>query len=184
MKKTLTAFAAALLLVMTFSSAAGAQDTHIGTVESDPATVAEAGEHTLTANGSAFLPNTDLLVVACTSPADELVPGVSDLETITAAGFAISPLENCDIANAVQVSTDDDGSFSTELTAEVGANFFFSAGTLDGSQAGATWIPIVDPAAAGQLAVTGVDSGLLAGAGAALIAMGAFAVRTAGRKED
>lgn len=183
MKKIVSAFAALLLAVLAFAPAAGAQDTHIGTVESDPASVPEAGEYTLTATGSDFLPDTDILLVACTSPADELVPGVSTIEEITAAGFAISPIADCDIANAAQVSVDSDGAFSEELTVTVGPNFFFSAGTIDGTQAGAAYVPIVDPAVAAQLAVTGVDSGLLAGAGAALVLMGAVAVR-ASRKED
>lgn len=183
MKKILTGLATTVLLVMTMATTANAQDTHIGTVESDPASVPEAGEYTLSAIGSDFLPDTDILLVACTSPADELVPGVSTVEEITAAGFAISPLENCDIANAATVSVDSDGAFSAELTVTVGPNFFFSAGTIDGTQAGAAYVPIVDPAAAAQLAVTGVDSGMLAGAGAALVLMGAVAVR-ASRKED
>lgn len=182
MKKILSALAASLLLVLTFAAPAGAQT--VGSVESDPATVPAEGEYTVTASGAGFLPDSVLLLGSCTSPADTLVPGVSDTDTITEAALAISPLEHCDIANALQVTTDADGAFSQEVTATIGANFFLTAGTLDGSQSGAIWIPIVDAAAAGQLAVTGVDSGVLAGAGVAMIALGAFAVHTSRRKED
>ncbi len=41
MKKILTALATAVLLLVTFASTAGAQDAVVGTVTSDPATVAE-----------------------------------------------------------------------------------------------------------------------------------------------
>lgn len=189
MKKILSALTASLLLVMAFATAAGAQDeTVVGTVTADPATVSEAGEATVTASGEGFLPDSALLLGSCTSPADELVPGVSTPDEIAAAAGAISPLEHCDIANALQVTTDADGNFSQEVTAEIGANFFLTAGTLPGTpnpQAGATWIPIVSAdAAAGQLAVTGVESGVLAGVGAAMVALGAAAVRSSRRRED
>lgn len=183
MKKILSALAAVTLLLVTFASAAGAQDPVIGSVESDPATVPEAGEHTVTASGSGFLPDSVLLLGSCTSPADELVPGVSSVEDATAAAGAISPLENCDIANALQVTTDADGNFSQEVTAEIGPNFFLTAGTLDQAQSGATWIPIVDPEAAAALAVTGADSSTLALLGAALLAVGMVAVAGARRSE-
>jgi hypothetical protein len=184
MKKILTGLATSLLLVVALGTAAGAQDPVIGTVESDPATVPEEGEHVVTATGSGFLPDSTLLLGSCTSPAADLVPGVSSLEEITAAAVAISPLANCDLASALQVVTDADGAFTQEVTATIGTNFFLTAGTLDQAQSGATWIPILDPALAAQLAVTGVDSGMLAGAGLGLMALGAFAVHTSRRKED
>jgi hypothetical protein len=184
MKKILTGLATSLLLVVALGTAAGAQDPVVGIVESDPATVPEAGEHTVTATGSGFLPDSTLLLGSCTAPGDELVPGVSSLDEITAAAGAINPLEHCDLGNALQVTTDADGAFSQEVTATMDTNFFLSAGTLDGSQAGGVWIPILDPALAAQLAVTGVDSGMLAGAGLGLMALGAFAVHASRRKED
>ena len=183
MKKILSAIAAAALLLVTFATAAGAQDQVVGTVTADPATVPEAGEHTFTVSGSGFLPDSDLLMGSCTSPADELVPGVSTEEDIAAAGAAINPLENCDLANALAVTTDADGNFEAELTAEIGPNFFVSGGTLDTSQIGGTWIPIVDPEAAAALAVTGAESSTLALVGAALLAVGMVAVAGARRSE-
>lgn len=182
MKKILSALAAVTLLLVTFASAAGAQDPVIGTVESDPATVAEAGEHTVTATGSGYLPDSTLLLGSCTSPADELVPGVSTLEDIGAAAGAIG-IANCDVAGALQVTTDGDGNFSQEVTAEIGANFFLTAATLDQSQTGAVWIPIVDPEAAAALAVTGTESSTLALIGAALLAVGMVAVAGSRRSE-
>lgn len=183
MKKILSAIAAAALLLVTFATAAGAQDAVVGTVTSDPATVAEAGEHTVTASGSGFVPDSVLLLGSCTSPADELVPGVSSTEEITEAAGAIDPLANCDLANALQVTTDGDGNFTEDVTAEIGPNFFLTAGTLDQSQAGAVWIPIVDPEAAAALAVTGAESSTLALVGAALLAVGMVAVAGARRSE-
>ena len=171
------------MLVVAFGSAAGAQDAVIGSVESDPATVPEAGEATVTATGAGFLPDSVLLLGSCTSPADELVPGVSTVEEITAAAGAIDPLANCDLAGALQVTTDADGAFSSEVPADIGANFFLTAGTLDGAQSGATWIPIVDPDAAAALAVTGTESSTLALIGAALLAVGMVAVAGARRSE-
>lgn len=196
MRKLLTALLAVLVASLSFMGAAGAQDAHIGTVESDPASVPEAGEYTLTANGSDWLPDTSILLTACVSPADTLVPGVSTLDEIVAAAGEISPLEHCDLATAAPIDVDSDGNFSAELTATVGDNFFFSAGALDGSQAGATWIPIVDPAAAAaaaddaaeeepaeeeDLAETGVETGLLAVVGTAVLGAGVMVAREARR---
>ncbi len=183
MKKILTALATAALLTVTFTSVAGAQDPVIGTVVSDPATVPEAGEHTVTASGSGFLPDSVLLLGSCTSPADELTPGVSTTEEITAAAGSINPLENCDLTGALQVTTDADGNFTQEVTADIGANFFLTAGTLDQAQSGATWVPIVDPDAAAALAVTGVESSNLALIGTALLALGTVALLGARRRE-
>lgn len=210
MRKFLAAFVAVFVASFGFVGAAGAQQ--IGTVESDPATVPEAGEYTLNASGSDYLPDTDILLGSCTSPADTLVPGVSTPEEITAAAGAIDPLADCDLASAQTVSVDADGNWSAEVTAEIGDNFFLTGGALDGSQQGATWIPIVDPAAADAaeeepaeeeaaeeepaeeeaaeeepadeaLADTGVETGLLAVVGFAVAAGGAMVVREARRHD-
>lgn len=170
MKKTLAISATVLLAVLAFAVPAGAQDPVVGDVTSDPATVAEAGEATVTASGSGFLPDSILLLGSCVSPADELVPGVSSTDEIIAAAGAIT-IDDCDLAGALQVTTDADGNFSQEVTADIGPNFFLTAGTLDASQTGAVWIPVVDPA----LAVTGVDSGVVAIVGLALLIAGAVA---------
>jgi len=183
MRKILSALVAAALLTVTFASAAGAQDPVVGSVESDPASVPEAGEHTVTASGSGFLPDSVLLLGSCTSPVDELTPGVSTVEEITTAAVSINPLEHCDLANALQVTTDADGNFSQEVTATVAPNFFLTAGTLDQAQSGAVWIPIVDPAAAAALAVTGSGSSTIAMFGAALLAIGMVALLGARRSE-
>jgi len=182
MKKILTALATTALLLVTFASTAGAQDSVIGTVTSDPATVTEAGEATVTASGSGYLPDSTLLLGSCASPADELVPRVSTLEELTAAVGAIG-LADCDVATALQVTTDADGNFTQEVTAEIGPNFFLTAATLDQSQQGAVWIPIVDPAAAAALAVTGTESSTFALIGVALLALGMIAMVGARRRE-
>ena len=51
------------------------------------------------------------------------------------------------------MEVDGNGGWSAELTAEVADNFFLSAGALDGSQAGATWVAIVPEEGAGAVAV-------------------------------
>lgn len=186
MKKILSALATAVLLTVTFASAAGAQDDPVsGTITSDPVTVPEAGEHTVTATGSGFLPDSVLLLGSCTSPADELVPGVSTDEEISAAGAAAAAtlVDSCDIVGALQVTTDADGGFTQEVTADIGPNFFLVAGTLDQSQAGGTWIPILDAEAAAALAVTGAGSSTLALVGALLLALGTVALMGARRSE-
>lgn len=201
MRKALAAMVAIVLASLSMAGTAQAQDAVIGTVVSDPATVPAAGEYTMTATGSDFIPDTAVLLVACVSPADTLVPGASDLEEITAAATAINALADCDIANAQNVEVDGEGGWTAELTAEVGDNFFLSAGALDGSQAGATWIAIVPQAAAeeaeeedaeaeeedaeaeeadeddAELADTGVETGLLAVVGTAVLGAGVLAVR-------
>ncbi len=184
MKKALVALLVAAMTILGMSGVATAQDeeeTVVGTVESDPPAVPAAGEYTVTATGAGFIPDSTILLGSCQSPADTLTPGVSSVEEITAAAGAIDPLANCDLANALTITVDGDGAFEEEVTAEIGDNFFLTAGTITGApQAGAVWIPIVDPAAA-QLAVTGVESSHLALMGVALVLFGAVAVQ-AGRR--
>jgi LPXTG-motif cell wall-anchored protein len=177
MRKALVVMVAILLASLSLAGTAQAQDAVIGTVTSDPAAVPEAGEYTMTATGSAFIPDTAILLVSCVSPADTLVPGTSDLAEITAAALAISALADCDFAKAQNVEVDGDGAWSAELTATVGDNFFLSAGALDGSQAGATWIPIVPSGAGSELAKTGIETGLLAVVGTAILGAGVLLTR-------
>ena len=192
MRKLLSAMVAMVLVSLSLAGTAQAQDAVIGTVTSDPATVPAPGEYTMTATGADFIPDTSVLLVACVSPADTLVPGSSDLAEITAAAGKISALVDCDIANAQNVEVDSGGSWSASLTATVGDNFFLSAGALDGSQAGATWVAIVPAAPAttdaddadaeeeeedAELAETGVETGLLAVIGTAVLGAGVLVTR-------
>lgn len=148
--KKLFIVAIAALSLMAMTSPVAAQDAHIGTIQADPPFVPEAGEYDLVAAGTGWLPDTEILLVKCISPADTLVPGESSTDDIVAAGGAIAPLADCDLGSAVPVTVDGDGNFTEQLTAEVGDNFFFSAGALDGSQAGAAWIPVTaDPSILG-----------------------------------
>ena len=188
-RSVLAAMVAMVLVSLSLAGTAQAQDAVIGTVTSDPATVSAPGEYAMTATGADFIPDTSVLLVACVSPADTLVPGASDLEEITAAAAEISALVDCDIANAQNVEVDSGGAWSASLTATVGDNFFLSAGALDGSQAGATWIAIVPAAPAttdaddaeeeedAELAETGVETGLLAVIGTAVLAAGVLVTR-------
>lgn len=198
MRKALAALLAIVLASLSLAGTASAQDAVVGTIVSDPQTVPEAGEYTLTATGSEFIPNTAVLLVKCVSPAPTLVPGQSDLEEITAAALEIDALADCDIGAAQNVEVDSDGGWTAELTAEVGDNFFLSAGALDGSQAGATWVAVVpegagDPADVeaadeeaaaddeeaddAELADTGVETGLLAVIGTAVLGAGVLLAR-------
>jgi LPXTG-motif cell wall-anchored protein len=169
MRKILMAMTIIVLASLSMVGTAQAQDAVIGTVVSDPAMVPAAGEYTMTATGSDFIADTAVLLVACVSPADTLVPGVSDLAEIVAAANAISPLADCDLAAAQNVEVDGNGGWTAVLTANVGDNFFLSAGALDGSQAGATWIPIVPSSG---LPNTGAETGLLAIVGTAVLGAG------------
>ncbi|MGI9623908.1 MAG: hypothetical protein ACR2PK_13820 [Acidimicrobiales bacterium] len=143
MKRLLTLALTAAMMVLVFASPANAQDDPvIGTVTSDPASVPEAGEYTLVATGEGFIPDSMILLGACVAPGDVLVPGVSTPEEVSEAGFSIDPLADCDLDTTQSVTVDADGNFTAEWTGEVADNFFFSAGALDGSQAGAAWIPV------------------------------------------
>lgn len=179
MRKLMVALLAIMLASLAMAGTASAQDAVRGTVTADPASVAAAGEQTFTATGADFIPNTSILLVKCTSPGDALVPGVSTLEEITAEGESINALADCDLGGAQNVDVDGDGNWTAELTADVGDNFWLSAGALDGSQAGATWVPIVSPAliSEGDLADTGVETGLMAVIGAAVLAAGVMVAR-------
>lgn len=143
MRKALVALVAIMLASLSLTGTAHPQDQIIGAVTSDPAIVPAAGEYTMMATGAYFIPDTTVLLFACVSPAETLIPGVSDLLTITYAASEITPLADCDIASAQNVDVDDDGAWTAALVAEVGDNFFLTAGALDSSQVGATWIAIV-----------------------------------------
>ena len=181
MRKLMVAVVAIMLASLAMASTANAQDAVRGTVTADPASVAAAGEQTFTATGADFIPDTSVLLVKCVSPGDTLVFGVSTTEEIVASGESIDALADCDLSAAQNVDVDGDGNWSAELTAEVGDNFWLSAGALDGSQAGATWVPIVsaEAVAAGDddLADTGVETGLMAVIGAAVLAAGVMVAR-------
>ena len=169
MRKFVAVLVAVFVASLSLMGTASAQDaeTHIGTLEADPASVPEAGEYSITANGSGWLPDTSLILTTCTYPGDTLVFGEATEEEISAAltetltGF----LENCDLAAALPTDVDGDGNFTVELTAEVADNFVLGAGALDQSQGGATWIPIVaaeaisEEAEAADIVTTAVESG-------------------------
>ena len=178
MKKLLAVLAATLIATLAFAVPAGAQDAVRGTMVADPPTVPEAGEYEFTITGTEFIPETDILLTSCTAPGDALVPGVSTDEEIvsTGEGIAADILGNCDIPNAINVTTDAEGGFTATLTATVGDNTFINAGTLDASQTGGTWVPVVDAEAAAALAVTGVDSADIALIGVMFLLVGALAV--------
>lgn len=189
MRKVLIAVVAIVVASLSLTTAAEAQDDVVqGTVVADPATVPEAGEYTFTATGSEFIPDSSVLVLKCVLPGDL----VTTVEGAVAAAANLNPLADCDIASAQNVAVDGDGGWTAELTAEVGDNFLLSAGALDGSQAGGAWVPIVPAAAeeepaeeeaeaeeapAADLADTGVETGLLAVVGAAVLGAGVLVTR-------
>ncbi len=178
MRKLLATLSVLFAVGFVFAAPASAQDPVIGSITADPPIVPEAGTYDITANGTDFIPNSDILLSKCVAPGDALVFGEASTEDITAAlgAAAADILGNCDVANAVPVTTDDNGAFSATFEgAEVGDNFIIAAGTLDGSQQGGTWVPIGDPAAA-ELAVTGVDSWTITLFGIGLLALGAGAL--------
>lgn len=184
MKKIL-GIATVLLATILFLAPAGAQDPQVGTVTLDPATVAAAGDQDITVSGTGFIPDTDVVVGTCTAPGDTLVAGVSTPDEIAAAvtetltGFATY----CDLAALTPATVDSDGNFSVEIATTVGDNTIVGGGALDQSQAGGTWLPIVDPAASAELAVTGVDSSVIAFAALAAILAG-FGLLVASRRQE
>lgn len=166
MRKFVIAATAVLLASFGLMSTAGAQETQIGSLTADPATVPEAGEYTIGITGTGWIPDSSIILVACTYPGDTLVAGVATEEEITVAltetltGF----LQNCDLAAAIPTEIDSEGNFTSELTAEIADNFVVGAGAVDQSQGGATWIPIVDPTATAEdagadIVTTAVESG-------------------------
>ncbi|RZV46791.1 MAG: LPXTG cell wall anchor domain-containing protein [Acidimicrobiales bacterium] len=186
MRKFLAILMATLMASVFMAGAAGAQDPVVGSMTPDPASVPEAGDYEITATVTGMIPDSTVLMSVCTAPGDTLVPGVSSADDIAAAAAAISPLEHCDVANAVTVQVDSAGGFTQAMSVTIGDNTFFSAGALDGSQIAGTWVPVVDAetaaaiaaaqAEAAELAVTGTESTTLALFGAALLMLGAAAV--------
>jgi hypothetical protein len=179
MRSLTGALAIAIMAILAVAAPAGAQDMQVGEMVADPATVPEAGEYEITATGSGMIPDTDVLLTACVSPADELVPGVSTEEEIVAAAEMLG-LETCDIGAAQSISVDSDGNFTATVTITVGVNTFLTAGDIAQTQAATTWIPIVS-AEPTQLAETGANTLPVVLAGFILIAVGGLAVRVSRR---
>lgn len=174
-------FTAALVLTAPVGAQTATEDTVIGSITADPPVVAEAGEYEITGTGSGFIPDSEILFSTCTAPGDTLVLGEVTLEDVSAALGSIDALANCDLANAQAVAVDSDGNWTASGTFTIGDNFALTAGALDGSQAGSTWVPIGDAAllatlAPPDLAVTGVDSWAITLFGIGLVALGAGAL--------
>jgi hypothetical protein len=179
MRKVLIALVAILLASLSLTATAEAQDVQAGTVVADPQFVPAAGEYTFTATGSDFIPNTSVLLLKCTLPGDT----VTSVDEAIAAAAELDPLADCDISAAQNVEVDGEGGWTAELTAEVGDNFLLSAGDLAGTQAGGAWVPIIsaetisEDAEEEELAETGVETGLLAVVGTAVLGAGVLVVR-------
>lgn len=148
LNKTATALMMVFALCV-FAAAFTAQNAHaraqeavIGTIESSPETVARPGSYQLTATGTGFIADSQILLLKCASPAPTLVPDKATSEEIVQAALAIEPLVHCAVADAEHINVDSDGNWSQKITAEIGSNFFLTAGALDGSQAGAKWIRV------------------------------------------
>lgn len=188
MRKLFLALMVLVLAGVGLAGTASAQDAQLGTVTADPQTVPAPGEYTFAATGAGFIPDTDILVLKCTAPGDALVPGAS-VEEITATALMIDPLADCDVGAAQNVAVDSDGNWTASLTAEVGDNFFLSAGDLAGTQAGVTWVPIIpepeaiseEPAADEELPNTGVETTLMGVIGVAVLGAGVLVAREARR---
>ena len=188
MRKVLMALVAILLASLSLTSMAEAQDVQVGTVVADPQFVPEAGEYTFTATGSDFIPDTAILLLKCTLPGDT----VTTPDEAAAAAADLNPLADCDISAAQNVEVDGEGGWTAVLTADVGHNFLLSAGDLAGSQAGGAWVPIISAEATSddadaaepeddeeeeELAETGVETGLLAIVGTAILGAGVLVAR-------
>ncbi len=106
----------------------------IGTVASDPATVASAGQHTFTVSGSGFDANQSLNVTPCTVPGDALTPASTGLEIAEQA--STMTWADCDLTGRVTVTTDADGDFSVSAAATIGANFAWEVADTAYTQSG------------------------------------------------
>lgn len=176
--------ATVLLAIILLVAPAGAQETQLGSLISIPNNVPTAGEYTITADGLGFIPDTEIVLAACTATED-LVLGITTddeiTEILTATGAAFT--EVCDLANLTPAAVDSEGHFNQEVTVTIGDNFVLIAGALDQSQGGAVWIPVLDSSAAAQLAVTGAHSWSVAIAALAAILAG-FGLLVASRRHE
>ena len=113
-----------------------------GLLELEPTTVPGEGDHEIRVTGSGFLGGIDILLGPCNAPGDELVPGSSTDDGVGAALLSIDVLSDCRFGEAISVPVHDDGTFVVTSTFNVtGPNFVVAAGTLEGSRAGAVWLP-------------------------------------------
>ena len=176
------AIAVALLTVLAVVGPASAQDTQVGELVVEPASVPEPGEYEINVTASGLIPDTSVLLGVCVAPGDELVFGEATEEEIAAAVDTLG-LDTCDIATAQQVDVGSDGSFTATATVTIGPNTFVTAADIAQTQGATMWIPIVaqqddEPT---MLAETGTDTLPILLTGMILIIAGGVAL-TASRR--
>lgn len=181
MKRFLVAMFAIAALIFASAGASAAQDGPA--IEADPASVAEAGEHTITINGSGY--TGPLFVLPC--------PGAGGDPAAIAE-------DSCDLNALAPAAPDDDGNFSIELTVDIPEEgLVIVGGNADQTEVGATVVGVGGEAmddgeaeamadddgeaeamddASSDLPATGLESALVIVIGAALLAAGALVVRS------
>lgn len=128
-------------------------DVQIGTLTIEPATVPAAGEHELTISGKNFLGGTGIVILPCITPGAPMVFGELTLGESNSRLGAIDPLVDCYLDQSIEVAVELDGTFTVTAIMDVtgtpdpalpdGTNFAIGAGSLDGSQDGRVWLPVV-----------------------------------------
>lgn len=169
MKKLIAALAASVLLVVSMAGTASAQEP-TGVLEINPTTVDAAGDQEFTVALSGFTPGLALFVLPCEAPADG---DIASLDLATA----------CDQANLTPVVADDNGNGTITNTYTVtDSGLIIVAGDAAQTEFG---IAVVPPPGAdaggsddgGELADTGVETGLLAVIATTMVAGGVMVVR-------
>jgi len=100
-----------------------------------PASVPSSGEYTVAVSGSGFGGETDVLLVSCVVPGDQIRSDISEQELLTRL-VELIPSDDCDVARAVQTTSDTSGMFTVDLTTMVDQNVVIYA-ALPGSAGGA-----------------------------------------------
>ncbi len=122
--------AASFLALGVMASQASAQDGP--SIQIDPAAVAGPGSHTFTITGANWNPGLAIFIVPCTVPGEQLTTATPMSDLMSVAG-AMTPA-NCQLTPLGTTSIGDDGTFTTEITHDVTANFAFGAGDIAQTQ--------------------------------------------------
>lgn len=136
--KRIMALTAATSILALFMLASQASANGAPLMTSDPAYVPAEGEYTFTVSGTGFTPGLALFVLPCTVPGAPMTPDNAE-EAIAGMGQ-----DNCNLGSLTPAVVGDDGTFSVEITTEVGQNFVWGAGDAAGTESAGTPVFIGD----------------------------------------
>lgn len=118
------------------------EDVGGASITAEPVSFDVAGEHAITIAGAGFVADDEVSVLVCQLPGDPISFDTTSEDLVNRL-TEVSAVEICDVARAVNVPADADGTFSLPLTVDVGATTIVFAGPVSGDYATLTPLYLV-----------------------------------------